>query len=63
MVQVQVLGRNLRVVRNSILLLSTITLGGCSTFEHDPRCKCECKENNSYFECSSNIDKTEVDVK
>jgi hypothetical protein len=28
-----------------------VALAGCTSVRHEPRCECDCKSNNSHFEC------------
>jgi len=37
----------------NLLLSSLIAMGivGCTTLSHNPECSCDCKSNNSHFEC------------
>jgi len=46
-----------------ITVLQLITFIGCTTTKHEPECTCDCKENNSHFECGGIHSHEEVKIK
>ena len=42
------------------ILISLFT--GCTTLDHNPSCKCECREDGSLFECSGIVEHKELNL-
>jgi hypothetical protein len=46
-----------------LVAIALFTLQGCTTMSHEPLCKCDCKENSSYFECSGIHEYENLEIK
>jgi hypothetical protein len=61
MSKLQIILFTLILVATSVCLI--FMLAGCTTLSHEPECTCDCKENNSHFECGGIIHHEEIEIK
>ena len=51
------------LVSITIMISIAIFMQGCTTTQHEPRCRCECKGNTASFECSGYRYTQDLEVK